>query len=198
MAFLVSAALGFGVVKLIKSSQQQDVEVFSDNSSKDSNDNIAKGGSVTSSSGSVDSTRINGSETDKESHESNVTNTSMLEQAEALAAEEAKKKAEAEEARRKAEEAKARMEQNKMSAAEFQSLIAGGDNSILGGKNPKVSKSISFSVSGLREGERRPQDVVGIREKVGNGVWASFTVSSVGYDAQGKINSAIIVPHYPD
>lgn len=90
------------------------------------------------------------------------------------------------------------VEKNKMSAAEFQNLIVGGDNSILGGKNPKVAKTIQFSVDGLREGDRRPQDVVGIREKVGNGIWTSFRVSTVGYDSQGKIDSAVIVPNYPD
>lgn len=196
LAFIVSAAFGFVVVKLIDSSRQENNEMYSSgNNAESPNTDIKKGISQSSKNESIDSVDGKDVKTGKELPENEKVNSNMLIEAEALAAAE---EAKAEKAKAKAEVAKAKMEQNRMSAAEFQMLISGGDNSILGGKNPKVAKTISFSVSGLREGDRHPQDIVGIRAKVGNGIWTSFSVHSVGYDSQGRINSAVIVPNYPD
>lgn len=86
---------------------------------------------------------------------------------------------------------------NRMSVSEFQSLLLNQEDvSILGGKNPKVAKRISFKYNGIKEGERKPDDVLAIREKISMGVWSSAQVLSVGYDNQGRINSAVIAPVY--
>ena len=84
-----------------------------------------------------------------------------------------------------------------MSAGEFQALLLNqSDNSLLGGKHPKVGKSISLSFVGLRDGEKKPGDILSVREKIAYGIWSSAKVLSVGYDERGKINSARIQPIY--
>lgn len=84
-----------------------------------------------------------------------------------------------------------------MSSSEFQALLLNqGDNSLLGGKHPKVARSISLSFEGLREDDRKPGDILAVREKIAYGIWRSAKVVRVGYDANGKINSARIQPVY--
>lgn len=86
---------------------------------------------------------------------------------------------------------------NKMSAGEFQSILLNeSDSSILGGKNPRVANSISFSFHGLRDDDTKPRDVVSIRERIALGIWKSASVVSVGYDNAGRINSAVISVGY--
>ena len=84
-----------------------------------------------------------------------------------------------------------------MSSSEFQALLLNqGDNSLLGGKHPKVARSISLSFEGLRDDDRKPGDILAVREKIAYGIWRSAKVVRVGYDANGKINSARIQPIY--
>lgn len=87
---------------------------------------------------------------------------------------------------------------SKMSASQFQSLLLShSDNSLLGGRNPKVAKSIYIRVQGMHDDENiRPDDVQGVRDKIRFGIWKSAIVISVGYDNQNKINSAVIQPVY--
>ena len=85
----------------------------------------------------------------------------------------------------------------RMTKSEFQSLLLNqNDNTLLGGKNPKVSRNIIIRPQGLEEGERAPGDILAVREKIANGIWTSARVVSVGYDDNGKINSVVIKPIY--
>lgn len=96
-------------------------------------------------------------------------------------------------------EKKEEKEKTKMTAKAFQALLANrSDNSLLGGHNPQVAKSISFSVRNMKEGENRPDDVLSIRQKVSYGVWAGIRVVSVGYDSNNRISSAVIEPIYKE
>lgn len=84
-----------------------------------------------------------------------------------------------------------------MSAGEFQTLLLNqNDNSLLGGKHPKVAKSIALSFEGLRDGDKKPGDILSVREKIAYEIWNSAKVLRVGYDEKGKINSAKIQPVY--
>jgi hypothetical protein len=84
-----------------------------------------------------------------------------------------------------------------MNSGEFQSLLLDeGDNSLLGGKHPKVAKFVVFTFEGLHEGDKIPGDVLAIREKISFGIWTSAKVLWVGYDENGRINSAKIRPIY--
>lgn len=84
-----------------------------------------------------------------------------------------------------------------MSAGEFQTLLLNqNDNSLLGGKHPKVSKSIALSFEGLHDDEKKPGDILSVREKIAYGIWSSAKVLRVGYDEKGRINSAKIQPVY--
>lgn len=85
----------------------------------------------------------------------------------------------------------------RMSSGEFQLLLLKqSDNSLLGGKHPKVAKYISLSFEGLRDDDRKPGDILAVREKIAYGIWSSAKVIWVGYDESGKINSARIQPVY--
>lgn len=96
-------------------------------------------------------------------------------------------------------EKKEEKEKPKMTAKAFQALLANrSDNSLLGGHNPQVAKSISFSIRNMKEGENRPDDVLSIRQKVSYGVWAGIRVVSVGYDSNNRISSAVIEPIYKE
>jgi hypothetical protein len=84
-----------------------------------------------------------------------------------------------------------------MSSGEFQALLLNqNDNSLLGGKHPKVAKSVALSFEGLRDDDRRPGDILAVREKIAYGIWTSAKVIKVGYDESGRINSARIQPIY--
>ena len=84
-----------------------------------------------------------------------------------------------------------------MTAAQFQALLLNqNDNSLLGGKNPKIAKSVALSFTDLKEGEKRPNDILAVREKIAFGIWSSARVVRVGYDESGRINSATIQPVY--
>jgi len=86
-------------------------------------------------------------------------------------------------------------EMERKSAKWFETLLVNeSDNTLLGG-NTYVAKNIKFSFIGLKEGENRPYDVLGIREKLyTTQVWKKVSVSKVGYDeVTGKIVSAVIV-----
>ena len=84
-----------------------------------------------------------------------------------------------------------------MSAGEFQSLLLNqNDNSLLGGKNPKVARTVVIRTQGMNEGEKAPGDILAVREKIANGIWTSARVVSVGYDNSGRINSVTIQPIY--
>jgi len=86
---------------------------------------------------------------------------------------------------------------NLMTASEFQSLLLNqNDNSLLGGKHPKVAKSVSLSFEGLHDDDKRPNDILAVREKISFGIWSSAKVLRVGYDENGRINSARIQPIY--
>ena len=84
-----------------------------------------------------------------------------------------------------------------MSSSEFQSLLLNqNDNSLLGGKHPKVAKVVTLSFEGMRDNDRKPGDILAVREKIAYGIWSSAKVLRVGYDENGKINSARIQPIY--
>ena len=84
-----------------------------------------------------------------------------------------------------------------MTASEFQALLLNqNDNSLLGGKHPKVAKSVSLSFEGLHDDDKRPNDILAVREKISFGIWSSAKVLRVGYDENGRINSARIQPIY--
>lgn len=84
-----------------------------------------------------------------------------------------------------------------MSASEFQALLQSG-KSIEGGKHPKVAKDVSFSYVGIKDGEKKPNDILALREKVNFETWKSFKVVNVGYDKDGRVNSVVIQPIYYD
>ena len=87
----------------------------------------------------------------------------------------------------------------KMSASEFQSLLLNQkDNSLLGGKNPKVAKYVALHCVGLNEGDFPANDIQHVREKIANGIWSTCIVNHVGYNERGQINSATIRPVYPN
>ena len=84
-----------------------------------------------------------------------------------------------------------------MTSSEFQSLLLNqNDNSLLGGKHPKVAKTVTLSFEGLHEEERIPGDILAVREKIAFGKWNSAKVLRVGYDENGRINSAKVQPIY--
>lgn len=86
---------------------------------------------------------------------------------------------------------------NKMSVSEFQTLLLNqGDNSLLGGKNPKVARFVSLKCVGLNDDDFPANDIQHVRDKIANGIWKSASVTSVGYNEQGQITSAIIRPIY--
>ena len=87
--------------------------------------------------------------------------------------------------------------QDVMSSSEFQALLLNpNDYSILGGKNPKVARSVSIRVQGLKD-DRAPGDIQSVRDKIANGIWQSARVANVGYDNSGRINSVVLQPIYP-
>lgn len=86
---------------------------------------------------------------------------------------------------------------DKMTAAQFQALLLNqNDNSLLGGKHPKIAKYVVLTFTDLQEGEKRPNDILAVREKIAFGIWSSARVLHVGYDENGRINSARIQPVY--
>ena len=86
---------------------------------------------------------------------------------------------------------------SKMTASEFQSLLLNqNDNTLLGGRNPKVSRYVALKCTGLREDDFPANDILHVREKIANGIWKSASVTSIGYNEQGLINSATISPIY--
>lgn len=86
---------------------------------------------------------------------------------------------------------------DKMTAAQFQTLLLNqNDNSLLGGKHPKIAKYVALTFTDLQEGEQRPNDILAVREKIAFGIWSSARVLHVGYDENGRINSARIQPVY--
>jgi hypothetical protein len=86
---------------------------------------------------------------------------------------------------------------DKMTAAQFQALLLNqNDNSLLGGKHPKIAKYVALTFTDLQEGEKRPNDILAVREKIAFGIWSSARVLHVGYDENGRINSARIQPVY--
>ncbi len=86
----------------------------------------------------------------------------------------------------------------KMSASDFQTLLLNqNDNSLLGGKNPKVAKYVALHCVGLNEGDFPANDIQHVREKIANGIWSTCIVNNVGYNERGQINSATIRPVYP-
>lgn len=86
---------------------------------------------------------------------------------------------------------------DKMTAAQFQALLLNqNDNSLLGGKHPKIARYVALSFTGLQDGEKRPNDFLAVREKIAFGIWSSARVLRVGYDDSGRINSASIQPVY--
>lgn len=85
----------------------------------------------------------------------------------------------------------------RMSSGMFQSLLLNqNDNTLLGGKHPQVAKTVTLSFEGLRDGEKRPGDILAVREKIAYGIWTSAKVLTVGYNDNGKINYAKIQPVY--
>lgn len=88
--------------------------------------------------------------------------------------------------------------EKKMTSSEFQRLLLSNDHSIMGGRNPKVAKNIKINVKGIRSGERHPDDILAIREKISYGTWRTALVRSVSYDQSGKVNEVTIEPVYPD
>lgn len=84
-----------------------------------------------------------------------------------------------------------------MTAHEFQALLLNqNDNSLLGGKHPNVAKDIKLIFEGLREDDKKPGDILAIREKIAFGIWSSAKVIGVNYDDNGKIYAARIQPIY--
>ena len=84
-----------------------------------------------------------------------------------------------------------------MTAGEFQVLLLNlNDNSLLGGKNPKVAKNVGLTVRGMHDDEPTPGDIQAVRDKISNRIWVSARVISVGHDEKGRINSAVIQPVY--
>lgn len=209
LAFVVCAAITFGIVKFVKSDSPKPEsneivaqnEDYADKSStiaetaSDNNDRNSKGGTDVNTTGTSNETL---DKVEKEAEALAQAEAAKAKaEADAKAAAEAKAMAEAAKAKAEAE-AKAKAEANKMTAAEFQRILASSDASILGGRNPKVAKSIHITCQGIRDGEKKPGDLVAVRQKVIMDQWISFTVVSVGYDSTGKINSAVIRPNYPD
>ena len=87
----------------------------------------------------------------------------------------------------------------KMSAAEFQRLLLNqNDNSLLGGKNPRVARYVNITCVGLHEDDFPAGDIQHLRDKIANGIWRSAVVSSVGYNERGQINAATIRPVYDE
>ena len=86
---------------------------------------------------------------------------------------------------------------DKMTAGQFQALLLNqNDNSLLGGKHPKIARNVTLTFTGLQDGEKRPNDILAVREKIAFGIWSSARVLQVGYDENGRINSARIQPVY--
>lgn len=85
----------------------------------------------------------------------------------------------------------------KMSVRDFQRLLLNqNDNSLLGGKNPRVARYVRFTCVGLHEGDYPAEDVQHVRDKIANDIWKSAVVTNVGYNERGQINSATITPVY--
>ena len=84
-----------------------------------------------------------------------------------------------------------------MTAHEFEALLLNqNDNSLLGGKHPNVARNIRLSFEGLKEDERKPNDILDVRLKIANGIWSSARVIGVNYDENGKIYAVRIQPIY--
>lgn len=87
---------------------------------------------------------------------------------------------------------------DRMSKSEFQSLLLRlKDTTLLGGKNPKVAKSVAIRTSGLRNGDRAPGDILAIRDKIANGIWQTVNVTDVNYNDKDQISAITIQPVYP-
>jgi hypothetical protein len=85
----------------------------------------------------------------------------------------------------------------KMTIGEFQRLLLNqNDNSLLGGKNPRVALYVKLTCAGLRDGDFAAGDIQHVRDKVANGIWKSATVLDVKYNEKGQINAATIRPVY--
>lgn len=87
---------------------------------------------------------------------------------------------------------------DRMSKSEFQSLLLRlKDTTLLGGKNPKVAKSVAIRTSGLRNGDRAPGDILAIRDKIANGIWQTANVIDVEYNDKDQICAITVQPVYP-
>lgn len=85
----------------------------------------------------------------------------------------------------------------KMSVGQFQSLLLNqNDNSLLGGKNPRVARYVKLTCVGLNEGDYAAGDIQHVRDKIANGIWKTAVVLSVNYNERGQINAATIKPVY--
>ena len=87
--------------------------------------------------------------------------------------------------------------EQKMSVGEFQSLLLNqSDNSLLGGKNPRVARYVKLTCLGLRDDDYAAGDIQHVRDKIANGIWKTAIVISVNYNERGQINAATIKPVY--
>jgi hypothetical protein len=87
---------------------------------------------------------------------------------------------------------------NKVTASEFQSLLLSKDennaNKLLKGRINNAS--VSYRFTGINEDEPQPRSYTEIINRLKMGTWSSIQITSVGYDSQGRLNSANITVTY--
>ena len=84
----------------------------------------------------------------------------------------------------------------KMSAAELESLLLNSPYSVM--DHPQINSKCSIKCTNLKSGDPRPESLTAITQRISMGTWVGLTVTGVGYDDLGRINSVSIVAKYSE
>ncbi len=84
----------------------------------------------------------------------------------------------------------------KMSAAELESLLLNSPYSVM--DHPQINSKCSIKCTNLKSGDPRPESLTAITQRISMGTWVGLTVTGVGYDDIGRINSVSIVAKYSE
>ena len=84
----------------------------------------------------------------------------------------------------------------RMSAAELESLLLNNPYSVM--EHPQINNKCSIKCSNLKSGDPRPESLTAITQRISMGTWVGLSVTGVGYDDTGRINSVSIVAKYSE
>lgn len=186
LAFLFCAAVGFGVVKLIGSSDNKPQE-----------ETISTPGLSEQETSTATATKDDSNISDEETNSQTVEAIEDLDRI--LDKEGIPSKPEKTIKEKKTEKASEKRVKEvavkpKMSSSEVHNMLKKGD--YVG--NDKLSPNFRINVTGMRSGERTPESSMDVHDKLRTEQWEGFSVTNVQYDEQGRVSSVTIKPIYPN